>query len=167
MSYFKYVFCAAILSCIFSCSSREQEIPIAEIPDDLIVLANQNAHLILNLCDDDEALRTFKKRSSTKMKMQDVTGKQFLLCLVYKSDVSNIEFGELHKVVRLKGNVKRFKYKLRVESDTYNDVFLFLDLNAKKFIANYAFYGKNEEGTWDSLLDKKEVIVKKSLKEIR
>ena len=165
MNYLKCIFSIAILGSLYCCSSGEKEIPLEDIDEDFKILANQNAHHILNLCRDEEALHKFKERSSTKMKMQDVTGKQFLLCLVYKSDVSSIELGELYKVIRLKGNVKRFKYKLKIKSDTYKEILLFLDLNADKFIANYAFYGKTEEGVWDSLLDKKEVIIKKSFKE--
>ena len=156
-----------LLICTFSCSSGEKEISLEDLDKDFKKLANQNAHNILNLCHNENALKQFKERSSTKMKMQDVTGKQFLLCLAYKSYTSSVELGELYQVIRLKGNVKRFKYDLVVESDTYTEIRLFLDLNSEKFIANYALYGKTNENTWDSLLDKMEGSVKKSLNDIK
>jgi len=147
-----------------SCSSKPKEIPIEEIHEDLIWVADETAKNILGFCKNEKDLEEFNKRSSVKARLQKGAGKYMLTCMIYGFEVSKIELKELYKVTRLKGNVKRFKYKLNIESDTYDLMELHVDINQDKFLANYSIHGRDMNGKWESLITKLELEARKFYK---
>ncbi|MCK8521635.1 hypothetical protein M0D21_08645 [Aquimarina sp. D1M17] len=156
----------SILFVVTACTSTVKEIPLNEIPEDLKWVADQTAKNIIEFCDNDQALTEFNQRSSVKAKMQRGAGKYFLTCMAYGQLVSSKSLGELYRVNRVKGNVKRFKYKLHIESEKYDLMELHVDLNSDKFLANYTIHGRQMNGEWESVLDTFEEKVRKSLRNL-
>ncbi|GAA4113417.1 hypothetical protein GCM10022393_12410 [Aquimarina addita] len=148
-----------------SCDTKLKEIPLDEISKDLKWNADKSAESILGFCDSEEDFETFKMRSSVKSRMHIHTGKYNLACYVYANDVSEISLGKLYRVNRLKGGVKKFKYKLAIKSQRFEFMELHVDLNSEKFIANYKIYGKEKGEEWISVLDDLELEVRKVVKE--
>lgn len=90
-----------------------------------------------------------------------------LACLLYSDVVSDIELGELYRVNKLKGKVKRFKYKLKIVSNYYDHMELHLDLNSEKLVAQYTIQGRRTDGEWVSVLSQLETGVRKVMKDMR
>ena len=153
-----------ILFSFFGCTKKYQEIPLDELPEDLKMIAEETANQIIRFCDSPEDLEKFRLRSSTKSFLHLNTGKQFLVCYVYENEVSKILLGRLYKVNRLKANVKRFKYKTDIISDTYELMEIHVDLNSDKRIADYKIYGKPKGKTkWISIIDELNLDVMKAM----
>ncbi len=150
-----------------SCSNKLKEIPLDQIPEDLLWVSEQTAKNILEFCDDEKALSEFNQRSAIKSRLQANAGKHFLTCIVYSAEVTEIKLGELYRVNKLKANVKRFKYKLEIVSEKYDLMELHLDLNSDKFLAKYSIHGRLKEGKWISVLDMLELDVRKFMKTLK
>ncbi|GGX16833.1 hypothetical protein [Aquimarina muelleri] len=151
---------------IISCSSKPEKIPLNEISEDLKWAADETAKNIIEFCNNEKALDEFNLRSSTKSKLQKGAGKYLLTCILYSTEVTDIQLGNLYRVNKLKGNIKRFKYKLDIASVNYDIMELHLDLNSNKFIANYTIHGKQKDGKWVSVLDKLELEARKFMKNL-
>ncbi len=154
----------SIFIILISCSSKLEEIPLEKIPEDLKWAAGETAKNILEFCDDEKALSEFNSRSSTKSRLQKGAGKYILTCILYATEVSEINLKELYRVNKLKGNVKRFKYKLAIKSEKYDLMELHLDLNSDKFLAKYSIHARDMNGKWVSVIDKLELEARKFMK---
>jgi len=143
-----------VLLVFLACTKKYQEIPLDQVPKDLRTIADETVGTIVRFCDDPEAFEKFKLRSSSKAFLHLNTGKHLLVCYIYENEVSEILVDSLYKVNRLKANVKRFKYKLSIVSNTYDFMEIHLDLNTDKRIADYKIYGKPKDKTqWISIID--------------